>query len=91
MLTRDLSVELAPFGITINNVAPGAIATPINKTLLDDKPKLEALLSKIPLRRMGTPEEVANVVAFLASGEADYITGATLTIDGGLTREYHEQ
>lgn len=91
MLTRDLAVELAPLGITINNVAPGAIATPINKALLNDKPKLEALLTKIPLHRMGTPEEVANVVAFLASEEADYITGATLTIDGGLTREYHEQ
>lgn len=91
MMTRDLSVELAPLGITINNVAPGAIATPINQTLLNNKPKLEALLTKIPARRMGTPEEVAGLVVFLASQEADYITGATFTIDGGLTREYHEQ
>jgi glucose 1-dehydrogenase len=91
MLMRDLAVELAPLGITVNNVAPGAIATPINKALLNDKPKLEALLAKIPVHRLGTPEEVANVVAYLASEEADYITGATLTIDGGLTREYHEQ
>jgi glucose 1-dehydrogenase len=91
MMTRNLSVELAPLGITINNVAPGAIATPINQALMNDKPKLEALLTKIPIHRMGTPEEVAGLVAFLASQEADYITGSTLTIDGGLTREYHEQ
>src|ERR1700721_989908 len=67
MLMRDLAVELGPLGITVNNVAPGAIATPINKSLLEDKPKLDALLKNIPLGRMGTPDDVAGVVSFLAS------------------------
>lgn len=91
MMTRDLSVELAPLGITINNIAPGAISTPINRSLLNDESKLAPLLARIPLKRMGTPEEVAHLVAFLASEEANYITGATFTVDGGLSREYHEQ
>jgi glucose 1-dehydrogenase len=91
MLTRDLAVELAPSGITINNVAPGAIITPINTALLEDKPKLDALLKNIPLGRLGTPEDVAATVAFLASDDAAYITGATLVVDGGLMRNYHEQ
>lgn len=91
MLMRNLAVELGPLGITINNVAPGAIATPINKSLLADKPKLNALLEKIPLGRLGTPEDVAGLVAFLASEEAAYITGSTFVVDGGLMRNYREQ
>src|ERR1700677_4437198 len=55
MLMRDLSVELGPLNITVNNIAPGAIATPINTKLMEDKPKLDSLLKNIPLRRMGTP------------------------------------
>lgn len=91
MLMRDLAVELGPLGITVNNVAPGAIATPINKSLLADKPKLDALLKDIPLGRMGTPDDVGGVVAFLASDEAEYITGSTFVVDGGLMRNYREQ
>ena len=91
MLMRNLAVELAPLGITVNNIAPGAIATPINTSLLEDKPKLDALLANIPLGRLGTPEEVAGLAAFLASDEAAYITGSTYDIDGGLLRNYHEQ
>jgi glucose 1-dehydrogenase len=91
MLMRDLAVELGPLGITINNVAPGAIATPINKSLLADKPKLNALLGNIPLGRMGTPEDVAGMVAYLASDDASYVTGSTFVIDGGLMRNYKEQ
>jgi len=91
MLMRDLAVELGPLGITVNNVAPGAISTPINKSLLADKPKLQALLSKIPIGRLGTPEDVAGMVAFLASAEAAYVSGATFVVDGGLMRSYHEQ
>jgi glucose 1-dehydrogenase len=91
MMMRNLSVELGPLGITINNVAPGAISTPINKALLADKPKLNALLANIPLGRMGTPDDVAGMVAFLVSDDAAYITGSTFVIDGGLMRNYHEQ
>jgi glucose 1-dehydrogenase len=91
MLMRNLAVELGPLGITVNNVAPGAIATPINKTLLEDKPKVEALLKNIPLGRLGATEDVAAVVAFLASNEASYVNGATYVVDGGLMRSYHEQ
>lgn len=91
MLTRDLAVELGPLGITINNIAPGAISTPINTALLTDAPKLNALLANIPLNRLGTPEDIAPLVAFLVSDEGSYITGATFVIDGGLMRSYHEQ
>jgi glucose 1-dehydrogenase len=91
MLMRDLAVELGPLGITVNNVAPGAIMTPINKSLLEDKSKLDPLLRNIPLGRMGTSEEVAGLVAWLASDEASYVTGSTYFIDGGLMRNYHEQ
>ena len=91
MMMRDLAVELGPLGITVNNVAPGAIATPINKSLLEDKPKLNALLANIPLGRLGTPEDVAGMVAFLASEDAAYVTGSTFVIDGGLMRNYREQ
>src|ERR1700735_314189 len=91
MLMRDLAVELGPLGITVNNIAPEAISTPINTALLNDKPKLNALLKNIPLGRLGTPEDVAGLVAYLASEDAAYITGSTFVVDGGLMRNYHEQ
>ena len=91
MLMRDLAMELGPLGITVNNVAPGAVATPINTRLLNDPTLLKALLNNVPLGRMGTPEEVASLVAFLASDEAAYITGSTYVLDGGLMRNYKEQ
>lgn len=91
MMTRNLAIELGPFGITINNVAPGAIETPINKSLLNDSEKLSVLLSNIPLGRLGQPSDVASVVAFLASSDADYVTGTTFFVDGGLLWNYQEQ
>ena len=91
MLMRNLAVELGPLNITVNNIAPGAIDTPINKSLLADKPKLDALLANIPLGRLGKPEEVAGVAAFLASDDGAYVTGSTYFLDGGLIRTYHEQ
>ena len=91
MLTRNLAIELAPQGININNVAPGAIETPINTKLLNDPEKLGALLQNIPLKRLGQPNDVASIVAFLASSESDYITGTTMFVDGGLLWNYQEQ
>ena len=91
MVMRNLSIELAPYGITVNNIAPGAIETPINAALLNDPPKLKALLGNIPLGRLGQVGDVAGVAAFLASSDADYITGATIVVDGGLTWNYSEQ
>jgi glucose 1-dehydrogenase len=91
MLTRNLATELAPFNIRVNNVAPGAIATPINKSLLDNKAQLEQVLKNIPMRRLGRPEDVAAIVAFLASDDATYVTGSTYFVDGGLTYHYEEQ
>jgi glucose 1-dehydrogenase len=91
MITRNLAIELAPLGITVNSVAPGAIKTPINRALLEDPAKLNAVLGNIPLHRLGEPADVAGVVAFLASPDADYITGASIFVDGGLTWNYQEQ
>jgi glucose 1-dehydrogenase len=91
MLTRNLAVELGPLGITINSIAPGAIETPINSKLLNDPTKLSALLSQIPLGRLGKPDDVAGLAAFLASDAAAYVTGSTFVVDGGLTWYYQEQ
>jgi glucose 1-dehydrogenase len=91
MMMRNLAIELGPFGITVNNIAPGAIATPINKKLLSDPKLMEPLLNNIPMRRIGQPDDVGHVAAFLASDEAAYITGATIVVDGGLLWNYSEQ
>jgi len=90
MLTRNWGIELAPLSITVTGIAPGAIETPINKALMEDKAKLNALLDNIPLKRLGTPEDVAAVAVFLASSDADYVTGTTYFVDGGLTWNYEE-
>jgi glucose 1-dehydrogenase len=91
MLTRNLATELAPLNIRVNNVAPGAIATPINKKLLETPELLEGVLDNIPMKKLGTPEDVAALVAFLASDDAKYVTGSTYFVDGGLTYHYEEQ
>ncbi|HET9979068.1 MAG TPA: glucose 1-dehydrogenase [Ktedonobacterales bacterium] len=84
MLARTLANELAPHGIRIVNIGPGAVATPINAATLADPAKVQALLAEIPLKRVGQPDDVANAVAWLASDQASYITGTTLFVDGGL-------
>jgi len=91
MLTRNLAVELGPLGIAINSIAPGAIETPINTKLLNDPVKLQALVSQIPVGRLGKPDDVAGLDAFLASDQAAYVTGSTFFVDGGLTWYYQEQ
>ena len=91
MFTRNLAVELGPLGITINSIAPGAIETPINAKLLNDPKKLNSLLGQIPLARLGKPKDVAGIAVFLASDDADYVTGSTYYVDGGLTWFYQEQ
>ncbi|MFD1258660.1 SDR family NAD(P)-dependent oxidoreductase [Mucilaginibacter terrae] len=91
MLTRNLATELAHLNIRVNNVAPGAIATPINKKLMDTPELLENVLDNIPMKKMGKPEDVAALVAFLASDDAKYVTGSTYFVDGGLTYHYEEQ
>ena len=91
MMMRNLAIELAPYGIAVNNIAPGAIETPINRQLLSDPALLKSLVSNIPLGRLGTTSDVVGVAAFLASDEANYITGITLFVDGGLTWNYSEQ
>ena len=91
MMMRNLAIELGPCGITVNNIAPGASETPINKALMGYPKLLAAVLQNIPLRRIGQSADVAAVAAFLASPDADYITGATIVVDGGLLWNYSEQ
>ena len=84
MLTRTAGVELAPHKILVAGVGPGAVATPINRSTMDNPAEMEKLDSAIPLGRMAQPEEIANIVAMLASDRASYITATTVFADGGL-------
>jgi glucose 1-dehydrogenase len=86
MLMRTIAVELASHNITVNNIAPGAVDTPMDAPLKEDTNQMQKLLSEIPLRRMGKPEEVAALAVYLASDAAAYVTGSTLVIDGGMMR-----
>ena len=84
MLTRTAALELAAHGINVVNVGPGAVATPINTATMNDPELMAKLNAAIPLGRMAQPEEIASVVAFLASDAASYITATTLFADGGI-------
>ena len=87
MLTRTICVELAKDRITVNNIGPGAVFTPIDADI-QANPELEkALMAEIPLNRWGKPEEIAGLAVYLASDEASYITGSTFFIDGGMLRQ----
>jgi len=81
-MSKSLAQELASRGITVNCVAPGFIATPMTDALTDDQKK--AILGRVPASRLGTPQEIAAAVIFLASDEAAYVTGQTLHINGGM-------
>ncbi|HZY03854.1 MAG TPA: 3-oxoacyl-ACP reductase FabG [Anaeromyxobacteraceae bacterium] len=85
MLTKTLAQEAAPFGVRVVALAPGAIRTPINRAVWSDPAGLADLVAKIPLGRMGEPEEVARVAAFLVSDAASYLTGSTVYVDGAMT------
>jgi glucose 1-dehydrogenase len=86
MMMRTIAVELAPHQITVNNIGPGAIFTPIDKDVEADPEMEKQLLAGIPLRRWGKPEEVAELAVYLASDAAAYLTGSTHFIDGGMLR-----
>ena len=84
-LTETMALECASLGITVNAVAPGMILTPMNLHALEDTAYRRSLEANIPVKRAGTPEEVAAMVVYLVSPAAAYVTGATMTIDGGLS------
>ena len=84
-LTTTLALELAPLKINVNNLAPGMVLTPMNQQAIDDPKYLEEQVQSIPWKRAAQPEEIARLAVYLASPDADYVTGATFTIDGGLT------
>lgn len=86
-LTRTMAIECAPLGITVNAIAPGMILTPMNRQAQEDGAYRAALERNIPAGRAGRPQEVADLAVYLCSGAASYITGAVLTIDGGLSLE----
>jgi NAD(P)-dependent dehydrogenase (short-subunit alcohol dehydrogenase family) len=85
MLTKTLAMEAAPFGVRVLALAPGAIQTAINQSVWSDSQQLADLLTKIPIGRMGTTKEIAEMAALLVSDAASYITGSTVFVDGGMT------
>jgi glucose 1-dehydrogenase len=85
MLLKSLALEVAPKKIRVNGISPGAIATDINEDVWKDEEKKKELIKLIPYKRIGKPEDIANVAVWLASHESDYITGTTIYVDGGMT------
>src|SRR4051794_5093428 len=85
MLMKSMAQELAPHKIRVMSIAPGAIQTPINKEAWETPEALHKLLELVPYKRIGVPEDIGKVAVWLASDESDYITGATIFVDGGMT------
>lgn len=86
---KTLARELAPDGVTVNTLGPGRIATDRLKALYGDGPVPDAVLQTIPARRVGRPDEIAAVAAFLASAQASYVTGCMIPVDGGASRSLY--
>ena len=84
MLTRTLALELAPHKVNVNSIAPGMVLTPFNQPAIDDPALLDEQVQSIPWKRAAQPEEIARLAVFLASADADYVTGASYVMDGGL-------
>ena len=84
MLTKTLALELAPHKINVNSLAPGMVLTPFNQPAIDDPELLHEQVQSIPWKRAAQPEEIARLALFLASPDADYVTGASYVMDGGL-------
>jgi len=84
-MAEAMALELAPMGIRVNTIAPGAIDTPMASSIKADAKTLEQTISKVPAGRMGNPEEISNAVVFLASDESSYMTGSVMVVDGGWT------
>ncbi len=84
MLTRTLALELAPDNINVNSLAPGMVLTPFNQPAIDDPKLLEEQVQSIPMKRAAQPAEIARLAVFLASSDADYVTGSSYVMDGGL-------
>jgi glucose 1-dehydrogenase len=85
MMAKTFAIEAAPYGVRVLVLAPGAIKTPINKSVWSDPAGLEDLLQKIPLNRMGEPDEIARMAVVLVSDAGSYVTGRTVFVDGGMT------
>lgn len=85
MLTKTLAQEAAPSGVRVLSLAPGAVKTPINESVWGNEAGMKDLLEKIPLKRIGTPDEIAKMAVVLVSDVASYVTGRTIYVDGGMT------
>ena len=85
LMMKSLAQEVAPRRVRVNSIAPGAIRTPINRPAWETEEALRSLLTLIPYGRIGEPEDVAKAAVWLASDESDYVTGASLFVDGGMT------
>jgi NAD(P)-dependent dehydrogenase (short-subunit alcohol dehydrogenase family) len=85
MMMKTMAQEAGPYGVRVLSIAPGAVATPINAAVLSDKAWQEDLMNKVPLKRIGQPEDIASVALFLVSDQASYVTATTVFVDGGMT------
>lgn len=82
-MTEAMALELAPYNIRVNAISPGMIETPMIDSVKSDPKSMEGMLARVPMKRVGQPQEVSNLVLFLASAESSYITGSTVVVDGG--------